>query len=71
MRKPEVDYRQLRFSNLNTPQYRHLWLLSGWVIYFALYFLTERLIPEDRCHVIHSPLDDVIPFCEVFAIFYV
>ena len=71
MRKPEVDYRQLRFSNLNTQQYRHLWLLGGWVLYFALYFLTERLIPADRCHVIHSPLDDAIPFCEVFAIFYV
>lgn len=71
MRKPEINYRQLRFSNLNTPQYRHLWLLSGWVLYFALYFLTERLIPADRSHVIHSPLDDAIPFCEVFVIFYV
>ena len=39
--------------------------------YFIAYFLTENLIPAERCHVIHSPLDDLIPFCEYFLIPYV
>lgn len=71
MKKPVTDYSKLRFHNLFSRQYRHLLLLFGWVVYFALYFLTERLIPPQRCHVIHSPLDDIIPFCEAFVIFYI
>ena len=71
MKKPVVDYRQLRLTNLNTPRFRHLKLLLGWVVYFALYFLTERLIPAQACHLIHCPLDDWIPFCEFFVFFYV
>ena len=71
MKKPTVDYRQLRFSNINTPQFSHLKLLLGWVGYFALYFLTENLIPAEKCHVIHCALDDIIPFCEWFLLPYV
>ena len=71
MRKLQVDYRKLRLSNIGTPEYRHLLLLLGWVGYFILYFLTENLIPRESCHVIHSPLDDLIPFYEGFVIFYV
>lgn len=71
MRKPTVDYREFRFSKLNTPQFSHLKLLLGWVAYFILYFLTENLIPIEKCHVIHSRLDDIIPFCEWFLIPYV
>jgi len=71
MKKPVVDYREFRFSKLNDPKFSHLKLLIGWVVYFALYFITENLIPESSCHVIHSRLDDMIPFCEVFVIPYV
>ena len=71
MKKPMVDYRQFRFSKLNTPQFSHLKLLIGWVLYFAAYFLTENLIPVENCHVIHCGLDDIIPFCEWFIIPYV
>ena len=70
MPKPQVDYRKLRLYNLNSPQYRHLHLLWGWVVYFILYALTENLIPAESCHVIHSPLDDRIPFNEWFVILY-
>lgn len=70
MRKPVVDYRQLRPSNLNSPQYRHLLYLLGWVGYFILYFLTENLIPAENCYPVHHWLDDVIPFNELFAIPY-
>ena len=71
MKKPVVDYRQFRLSKLNDPQFSHLKLLLGWVGYFALYFLTENLIPRENCYVIHAPLDDLIPFCELFIIPYV
>lgn len=71
MRKPVVDYRGLRPSNIHTPQFNHLLYLLGWVGYFVLYFLTENLIPRDNCYPVHSPLDDIIPFCELFAIPYV
>ena len=71
MRKPVVDYRQLRPSNINSPQYRHLLWLLGWVGYFILYFLTENIIPAEACYPVWCPLDDVIPFNELFVIFYV
>lgn len=71
MEKGTVDYRQFCFLKLNTPQFSHLKLLLGWVIYFLLYFLTENLIPVENCHVIHCGLDDIIPFCEWFLLPYV
>lgn len=71
MKKPVVDYREFRLSRINDPRFSHLKLLLGWVFYFAAYFLTEALIPAERCHVIHCALDDLIPFCEYFVIPYV
>lgn len=71
MRKPAVDIRQFRFSALNSPQFSHLKLLLGWAGYFVLYFLTENLIPLEKCHVIYCRLDDFIPFCEWFILPYV
>ncbi|MBQ8909662.1 MAG: hypothetical protein IJY91_01325 [Oscillospiraceae bacterium] len=70
-RKPEVDYSQFRLKKINDPEYAHLKLLLGWVFYFTFYALTEAFIPYDRCTVIYSPLDDVIPFCEYFIVPYV
>ena len=71
MKTPVVDYREFRFSKLNSPQFSHLKLLLGWVGYFIMYFLTENLIPVENCHVIHCALDDIIPFCEWFLLPYV
>ena len=71
MKKPVVDYRQFRFSKLKDPQFSHLLLLLGWVVYFLLYLLTENLIPVEKCYPVHCWIDDVIPFCEVFVIPYV
>lgn len=70
MRTPVVDYRSFRLSRLREPQFNHLLYLLLWVIYFALYFLTENLIPAEKCHVMHCALDDIIPFNEYFLIFY-
>lgn len=70
MKQPVVDYKSFRLRRVNEPQYAHLKLLLGWVVYFALYFLTENLIPAEACHVVHSRLDDLIPFNEYFVLFY-
>ena len=71
MKKPTVSYKGFKLSKLTDPRFSHLLLLLGWVVYFALYFITENLIPYEKCHVIHSSLDDIIPFCESFVVWYV
>lgn len=70
MKKTAIDYREFRLDRLNEPRFAHLKLLAGWIVYLSMYFLTERLIPAERCHVIHCALDDLIPFNEGFLIFY-
>ncbi len=49
----------------------HLKLLLGWPVYLIAFFLTEQLIPAEKCYSVHSIVDDWIPFCEVFWIPYV
>ena len=71
MKKLRYDYSGFSLKKLNEQRFRHLWLLAGWLVYFAMYFITENLIPLENCHVIHCGLDDIIPFCEYFAVFYV
>ena len=71
MKYEPYDYRGFSLSRLGEPRFRHALLLGGWIAYFALYFLTENLIPAERCHVIHCALDDRIPFNEGFVFFYV
>ena len=71
MKKPVVDYRTFRLSKIREPQFNHLLYLSGWIVYFTLYYLTERFIPNNTGHLIHCALDDVIPFCEYFVVPYV
>ena len=71
MKKQPYDYSGFSLERLNEPRFSHLKLLGGWIVYFALYFITENLIPPERCHPVHCALDDLIPFNEVFVIFYV
>lgn len=70
MRKPVIDYRKLRLSNICSPSFRHLFLILDWVIYLIMFALTERFIPADKCYPVHCSLDDIIPFCEYFIIPY-
>lgn len=70
MSKPIYDYRSFKLSKLGTPEYHHLLYLLGWVGYFSLYFLTENLIPVEKCHPMHCFVDDLIPFHEAFVIPY-
>ena len=71
MRRPTVNYRNFQLSKLNDPEFSHLKYLLGWVIYFLLFYLTERLIPADKCYSVHCILDDLVPFNEFFLIPYV
>lgn len=71
MKKPTVSYKGFKLSKILEPQYSHLLLLLGWVVYFLFFFLTENLIPLSACHPMHCALDDIIPFCEIFVLPYV
>ncbi len=71
MKRTMVDYREFRLSRLGEKRFAHVKLWLTWGVYFALYFLTENLIPVEKCHVVHWFLDDLIPFNEFFLIFYV
>ena len=71
MRKPTVDYSDFSLKKLRDPRFSHLLLLGGWIVYFIMYFLTENLIPVEKCIEVHCFLDDIIPFNEYFLIFYV
>lgn len=71
MKHPSIDYHEFRLSKINSPKFSHLKLLLAWPVYFSAYFLTENLIPAESCHVVWCPLDDIIPFCELFVIPYV
>ncbi len=70
-KKKPVDYSGFSLKKLNEPRFSHIKLLAGWIVYFIMYFVTENLIPEEKCHLIHCRLDDLIPFNEFFLIFYV
>ena len=70
-RKPVVDYRAFRLSKIREPEYNHFLYLLAWVGYFIMYFITENFISRERCFSVHCRLDDLIPFCEYFAIPYV
>ena len=71
MKTPVINYKKLQLSNITSTEYRHLLLLIGWPVYFFMYFITEKFIPEGNCHVVHSLVDDLIPFNEYFVLFYV
>lgn len=47
-----------------------LHLLLYWPLYAVIWFGTQNLA-LGRAHTVHCALDDIIPFCEVFVVFYV
>ncbi len=50
---------------------KHLWMLAYWPVYGVLFFALERLRRPAQYHVMHTALDDMIPFCEIFVVPYV
>ena len=65
-----VNYLKLRPKNLNSPEFRHLWLLLFWPIFGLLFSMVEKDVFNPVYTAVHSPLDDMIPFCEWFMIPY-
>ncbi|MBE5921515.1 MAG: phosphatase PAP2 family protein [Lachnospiraceae bacterium] len=49
-------------------KYRHAWTLLYFFIYMTWFLLLEEYVTT--YHVVYSPLDDYIPFCEYFIIPY-
>ena len=70
MTTPVTNYRNFRLKRINEPQYRHLWWLLFFPIYWLRYPLIENLNPATQYHAIYCPLDDWIPFQEWFIIPY-
>lgn len=66
-----VDYRDFRLSRLNEPRFSHLKLLLFWPFYGLFFYAIEWLVPGRTYHVMWCPLDDRIPFQELFLIPYV
>lgn len=50
-------------------RYRHGWILSYLLIYLVWFAYLEQTVTR-RFHVIHMPIDDYIPFIEVFIVPY-
>jgi membrane-associated phospholipid phosphatase len=52
-------------------KYRHIWALIYIPIYFLWFFGLEGIVSRaSDVHIIHTPFDDMIPFCEYFIIPY-
>lgn len=62
-------FRGLRPNNLTSPKYRHLFWILFWPLYGVGFYAFEKVLPLEF-HPIYSPLDDYIPFLEIFAIPY-
>ena len=72
MKRPVYDYSGFRLSRIKEPRFSHIGLMiATWGTYFLLYFLTENLIPAERCISVHCRLDDIMVFNEYFVVFYV
>lgn len=67
---PAVGYRDFRLSRINRKEYRHVWYLLFWPIFGLRYILIERIFVPEQYFVVHTPLDDRIPFHEGFLIPY-
>ncbi|MBQ7900565.1 MAG: phosphatidic acid phosphatase [Clostridia bacterium] len=55
---------------LNTPQWKHMYLLLYWIVYLVGFQIIEH-INFSEYHILHCSLDDIIPFNEYFVIPYV
>lgn len=66
-----VDYRKLRLSNLTDSEYRHLFLLLFWPAFMVLFYYIELAYPVSYYYPVYCPLDDIIPFAEIFVVPYI
>ncbi|MBE6623629.1 MAG: phosphatidic acid phosphatase [Ruminococcaceae bacterium] len=75
--KPEINYLELRPKNLFSKKFNHILLLLYWPIYGIIFSLLENHPDKDfnifgiEFQPMWIPLDDLIPFNELFVIPYV
>ena len=75
--KPEINYLELRPKNLFSKKFRHILLLLYWPLYGLIFTHLENHPLKDynvfgiEFQPMHIPLDDIIPFNELFVIPYV
>lgn len=67
---PAVDYRKLRFGNLFSQDYRHIFLLLYWPVYGFVFWFAEQVHQVDAYFPMYCFLDDYVPFNEWFVIPY-
>ncbi|MBE6768892.1 MAG: phosphatase PAP2 family protein [Ruminococcaceae bacterium] len=67
---PIADYRKLRFNNITSDEFRHVLLLLYWPLYGLLFMFAERFYTAPAYFAVYCPLDDKIPFCELFVVPY-
>ncbi|MBQ8525186.1 MAG: phosphatase PAP2 family protein [Clostridia bacterium] len=63
------DWKNFRLSKLNTPEYKHLLLLLYWPVYLAVFQALEHWTDREYT-ILHSFIDDYIPFNEYFVVPY-
>lgn len=63
------NYREFKLSRINEPEFSHIKLLLYWPLYGIVFLVLERFLNVEY-NVVYSPVDDLIPFCEVFIIPY-
>lgn len=61
----------MRFKKWAREHWR-IWYISYVFIYLPWFFMLEKLITFDhpQLHIMHSRIDDIIPFCEYFIVPY-
>ncbi len=62
-------YKDFKLKNIFTPKFNHLFLVLFWPVYLTGFMLTEKFVVPT--YDVYCPLDDLIPFCELFVIPYV
>lgn len=70
LERPVCDYRQLRLHNLGSSEFSHLKLLLYWPLFGIAFFFAERLYKPVSYTEMYCPIDDYIPFEEIFLIPY-
>lgn len=58
-------------SRLRRPELAHWKLLLFWPVYGLTFYALEWILPQDHYYPMYHPLDDLIPFEEIFVIPYV
>ena len=66
-----VEALRLPQNWLKSPEFAHWKLLLFWPVYGLAFYTLEWVLPQDHYTPMYHPLDDIIPFQELFVIPYV